>query len=50
MENSFIIEDHWFTFHASLKGMSFEVITLQVNPISPALIGWRFWANLGGDG
>lgn len=44
------IEDHWFTFHACLKAVSFEVITLQVNPISSALIGFRFWANLGGDG
>lgn len=42
----FIVEDHWIAFHASLKGLSFEVITLQVNPICPALIGLRFLADL----
>lgn len=43
----FILEDDSFAFHASLKGVPFEVITLQVNPICLAMIGSSFWADLG---
>lgn len=50
VENSLIIKDHWFTFHACLKGVSFKVSLVKVNPFSSALVGFRFLANLEGDG